>query len=105
MLSPEQEALLGCGPFWGTNCDISGIDLLNTEASALLQSFAGAAGTLTSLELKQQGVSFPGTEVQDFFGNPVPFRAPDFATAASVWIVTGSPSNAGSARKPSVKRT
>jgi hypothetical protein len=38
-LSDEQEALLGCGPFYRTNCDDDGIDLFNTEASVLLQSF------------------------------------------------------------------
>jgi hypothetical protein len=44
-LTPEQEALLGCGPFWGTNCDDNGIDLLNADASAMLQSFVGFEGT------------------------------------------------------------
>jgi hypothetical protein len=38
-LTDQQEALLGCGPFYGTNCDTQGIDLLNAEASVLLQSF------------------------------------------------------------------
>ncbi len=38
-LTQEQEALLGCGPFYGTSCDIQGIDLFNAEASVLVQSF------------------------------------------------------------------
>jgi hypothetical protein len=38
-LSDEQEALLGCGPFYRTDCDEDGIDLFNAEASVLLQSF------------------------------------------------------------------
>ena len=38
-LSDQQEALLGCGPFYRTDCDIDGIDLFNAEASVLLQSF------------------------------------------------------------------
>lgn len=38
-LSPQQAALLGCGPFYGTICDVEGIDLFNSEASALVQSF------------------------------------------------------------------
>ncbi len=46
-LTPYQEALLGCGPFYGTNCDDDGIDLLNMEGSAILQSFVGTEGTLT----------------------------------------------------------
>ena len=45
VLSPTQEALLGCGPLMGTQCDNQGIDLLNTEASILFQSFVGFEGT------------------------------------------------------------
>jgi len=60
-LTNEQRALLGCGPFFGTRCDTSvretqtaafpqsgpfgGIDFLNMEASALLQSWLGVDGT------------------------------------------------------------
>jgi uncharacterized protein DUF1302 len=39
VLTTPQQALLGCGAFYGTNCQVQGIDLFNTEASALLQSF------------------------------------------------------------------
>jgi hypothetical protein len=67
VMTAEQRALLGCGPFFGTRCDSSrldraalagfpagsgvgfpeggGIDFLNTEASALTQSFPGIPGT------------------------------------------------------------
>lgn len=38
-LTDQQEALFGCGPFYGTDCDIEGIDLFNSEASVLVQSF------------------------------------------------------------------
>jgi len=38
-LTNEQEALIGCGPFYGTNCDIEGFDIFNTEASFLFQGF------------------------------------------------------------------
>jgi len=38
-LTDQQEALLGCGPFYTTNCDVDGLDLFNAEASALIQSF------------------------------------------------------------------
>src|SRR5690606_10769351 len=44
VLTDEQEALLGCGPFWGTDCEADGIDLLNAEASVLLQSLIGIEG-------------------------------------------------------------
>ncbi len=40
-LTNEQEALLGCGPFYGTDCDVQGIDIFNAEASVLLQAFPG----------------------------------------------------------------
>lgn len=40
-LSDEQEALLGCGPFFRTDCDVDGIDLFHTEASVLLQALPG----------------------------------------------------------------
>jgi hypothetical protein len=38
-LTDAQEALLGCGPFYFTNCDVDGLDLFNAEASVLIQSF------------------------------------------------------------------
>ena len=38
-LTDQQEGLLGCGPFYGTNCDTDGVDLFNAEASVLIQSF------------------------------------------------------------------
>jgi hypothetical protein len=53
VLSNEQRALLGCGPFYGTRCDSSvedgaygfgeggGIDLLNTEGGALVEAMPG----------------------------------------------------------------
>ena len=43
-LTDEQEALLGCGPFFGTDCEKDGIDLLNAEASVLLQTWPGIEG-------------------------------------------------------------
>jgi hypothetical protein len=50
VLTDEQEALLGCGPFWGTDCESDGIDLLNVEASVLMQSFIGFEGNYNSPE-------------------------------------------------------
>jgi hypothetical protein len=43
-LSDEQQALLGCGAFFGTNCNSQGIDLLNAEASVLFQSWLSFDG-------------------------------------------------------------
>jgi hypothetical protein len=57
VLTNEQRALLGCGPFYGTRCDSSvedaaygfgtagGIDFMNMEASALVQAWPGIEGT------------------------------------------------------------
>ncbi len=44
-LTPQQEALLGCGPHWGTHCDDDGIDLGLVETSAIMQSWPGFEGT------------------------------------------------------------
>ena len=51
VFTDQQEALIGCGVYWGTNCDTSttttfgGLDLLNMEASFLAQAFVGVEGT------------------------------------------------------------
>ncbi len=63
-LTDEQEALLGCGPLFGTSCDLSpgGVDLFNAEASALMQAwsvFEGAGREI--LDTFDDGRSQPGT--------------------------------------------
>jgi hypothetical protein len=68
-LTDEQEALLGCGHFWGTDCDIDGIDVLNAEMSALLQSWPGIPGTLRDWDTTWRHVAQPGT--WHFQGGPV----------------------------------
>jgi hypothetical protein len=40
-LTNEQEALLGCGDFYDTDCDVQGVDLYNAEGSVLVQAFPG----------------------------------------------------------------
>jgi hypothetical protein len=71
VLTDEQEALLGCGPFYDTNCDLDGIDLMNAEGSALIQSWSVFDGTfgpgnwLTTDTSRAQ----PGTT--SFRGGPV----------------------------------
>jgi hypothetical protein len=45
VLTDQQEALLGCGRFYGTDCELDGIDLLNMEASVIFQSWMGFSGT------------------------------------------------------------
>ncbi len=44
-LTDQQEALLGCGPFYDTNCDVHGFDLLNADPNALFESFPTVEGT------------------------------------------------------------
>jgi hypothetical protein len=68
-LTPEQEALLGCGILYRTRCDVDGIDLLNAEASALAQSWPGFDGTFGDWDLTDRGVAQPGTV--GFDGGPV----------------------------------
>jgi hypothetical protein len=75
VLSPAQEALLGCGPYWGTQCDDDGIDLLTAEGSMLFQSWVGVEGTvqnndITQLWLTNQKVTSPVTGGQVFAQQP-----------------------------------
>ena len=44
-LNDEQEALIGCGRFYGTDCDVDGFDFFVGEGSALFQSWPGFEGT------------------------------------------------------------
>ena len=46
-LTDEQEALLGCGRFYETSCDLDGIDVLNMEASAVFQSFPNVSSIVS----------------------------------------------------------
>jgi hypothetical protein len=43
-LTDAQEALIGCGPLFRTDCDVHGLDLFNSEASVLMQSWPGFEG-------------------------------------------------------------
>ncbi|CAG1000279.1 hypothetical protein MYXO_02958 [Myxococcaceae bacterium] len=79
----QQQALLGCGPFYGTPCDggasnaiadatpaPGGVDLLNAEASALIQSWTGFDGsTFQGALATDKTVAQPGTV--GFQGGPV----------------------------------
>jgi hypothetical protein len=60
-LTDAQEALLGCGRFWQTDCDVQGIDLLNAELSVLQQSWPGFPGTSGDWDAGDAGVAQPGT--------------------------------------------
>ena len=45
-LTDQQEALLGCGPFFKTSCDLDGVDVLNMEGGVFFQSFPNIDGHL-----------------------------------------------------------
>jgi hypothetical protein len=67
VLTDQQEALLGCGRFFGTSCDTStsaafgGIDLLNSEMSVLIQSWPGFPGTSGDWDMRDTTKPQPGT--------------------------------------------
>lgn len=67
-LTDEQEALLGCGAYYDTKCDIHGIDIMNAEASAIAQSWPGIEGTLGDWYTTDTSVAQPGTT--GFEGGP-----------------------------------
>ncbi len=71
VLTDEQEALLGCGPFWGTDCESDGIDLMNAEASVLMQSFFGFDGNY-SADYAANGFKGWFYGIKDANGNALP---------------------------------
>jgi hypothetical protein len=78
LLTAQQQALLGCGEFYGTNCEFDGTDLLNSEASAILQSWPGFEGTFRDWDTTDPNVAQPGTV--GFAGGPVCTRFEDGQT-------------------------
>ena len=72
VLTDEQEALLGCGAFYGRDCEVDGIDLFNSEAGVLAQSTL--SGDQVSLEGTQPGTvgyANPPVAIRDVAGMPV----------------------------------
>lgn len=59
VLTDAQEALLGCGFFWGTSldsdCEFDGVSLLESEASALLESMVRPSDWVATNGLPQPG--------------------------------------------------
>jgi hypothetical protein len=70
-LSDEQEALLGCGPFFGTDCEADGVDFLFAEAGVLLQSFVGAPGDYGAF-IERNGLDAYCIGCADDHGNALP---------------------------------
>jgi hypothetical protein len=74
-LTPQQLALLGCGPYYQSDCDQDGVDLLNAEASVLVQSwpgFEGTSGTVFGYDVRNGSFAGPGT--MGYRGGPVATR-------------------------------
>jgi hypothetical protein len=73
VLTDQQEALLGCGAFYGTDCEVDGIDLANTEANVLFQSVIGSPGKIDPVGWNLRRKDWqPGTI--GFDGGPVATR-------------------------------
>ena len=92
-LTSQQQALLGCGEFYGTDCSVEGIDLLRGETSAILQSFP-QPGTITPIAVRPGpgGLLIPlpgsrGPTTPDGDGLFNPFTGETFASdqAALSW--------------------
>ncbi len=62
VLTDEQEGLLGCGAFYGSDCEVDGVDFANTEASVFLESVVGSVGTISARGWNTvNGLAQPGT--------------------------------------------
>ncbi len=73
VLTDEQEGLLGCGEFYGTDCEVDGVDFANTEASVFLQSLVGSVGAISARGWTTlNGQAQPGT--LGFNGGPAGTR-------------------------------
>jgi hypothetical protein len=87
-LTDWQEALLGCGRFFRTSCDLDGVDLLNAEASAVYQAFPNVEGTFDPdpsrrWDTTDRGRAQPGTV--GFEGGPLCTRYEGGRT----WVLPG----------------
>ncbi len=93
-LTDQQEALLGCGPFYDTDCDADGIDLFDTEASVLLQALPGfennpvATRFLDGGQIVLPGARGPSDPDYDVLedGTPPPGFASEMAALSSNFV-------------------
>lgn len=87
-LSDEEQALLGCGPFWGTVCATHGIDLGNADTSVLTQSWVAPERAPTGVTLPPGFIRLPGSLSP---GDPIPSTC----TPGSVGSCSGGYSSSG----------
>ena len=69
-LTDQQEAIFGCGRFWGFDCDLLGLDIVNAEGGALVQAWPGTEGAGGSVWDTFDG-STPQPGTAGFLGGPV----------------------------------
>jgi hypothetical protein len=92
-LNDEQEALIGCGRFWGTDCDVDGFDLFGAEANVLFQSWPGFEGTGPFITLTSDaGAAQPGTV--GFAGGPICTRYENGLLVTIAGCFDGTPPSA-----------
>jgi hypothetical protein len=72
-LTDQQEAILGCGRFFKTSCDLDGVDFLNMEGGVLFQSWPNVSGTFSDTnqiwDTTDKSRAQPGTV--GFLGAPI----------------------------------
>jgi len=95
----QQKALLGCGPFYKTNCELDGVDLMNMEASAVMQSWPGFEGTGKTFDMFSAAAK-PGTT--GFVGGPVATR---FVKGVGSVILPGAHGPADAGYDPNIDGT
>ena len=90
VLTVQQEALLGCGPYFGSDCDRDGIDLFNAEASVVFQAWPGRTpGSPTATRfVNGQTIILPGARGP---GDPGYTPLVDGTPPAGLNPVTGLP--------------
>lgn len=76
VLTDEQEALLGCGPFWGDDCEGSGIDPRRADTSALVQAWVGFDGRCAGADGSEDSQLANGEVQPGTIGFPHPPDAP-----------------------------
>ena len=90
ILPAPMQALYGCGAFFGTVCDVAGVDLANAEASVLLQSFPWFEGTLFNSNWNTADASLPQPGTVDAIFNDGPGGGVDAPFSKPGEIETGA---------------
>jgi hypothetical protein len=90
VLSPQQEAFFGCGPFYLADCDNDGIDLANSAADVILQSFPWFEGTFFNPDWDASDPTLPQPGTVDAAFNDGPGGGVDAPFSKPGELETGS---------------